>query len=83
MTLSTIPSEDVSAARGQPAQTVETRASWFAAGVVLFVFTFSYGAPLVAVVALKPIAAELGSARSIPALANSLESAPRNAGGPP
>ena len=70
--LSTIPSEDVSAARGPPAQTVETRASWFAAGVVLFVFTFSYGAPLVAVVALKPIAAELGSARSIPALANSL-----------
>ena len=35
--LSTIPSEDVSAARGPPAQTVETRASWFAAGVVLFV----------------------------------------------
>jgi MFS family permease len=57
----------------QPVATsVETRASWVAAGVVLLIFTFSYGAPLVAVVALKPIAAELGSPRSIPALANSL-----------
>ena len=32
----------------------------------------SYGAPLVAVVALKPIAADLGSERSVPALAYSL-----------
>ena len=31
-----------------------------------------YGAPLVAVVALKPIAADLGSLRSVPALAGSL-----------
>jgi MFS family permease len=54
------------------ATSVETRASWTAAGIVLFIFTFSYGAPLVAVVALKPIAAELSSPRSIPALANSL-----------
>jgi MFS family permease len=52
--------------------TVETRASWLAAGVVLFIFTFSYGAPLIAPVALKAIAADLGSARSIPALANAL-----------
>jgi MFS family permease len=43
-----------------------------AAGVVLFIFTFSYGAPLLAVVALKPIAADLGSARAVPALANAL-----------
>jgi MFS family permease len=51
---------------------IETGASWVAAGVVLFIFTFSYGAPLLAVVALKPIAADLGSARAVPALANAL-----------
>ena len=52
--------------------TVESRASWMAAGVVLFIFTFSYGAPLIAPVALKAIAADLGSTRSVPALANAL-----------
>ena len=72
MALSTIPSEDVRTAQRPVVQSIETRASWFAASVVLFIFTFSYGAPLVAAVALKPIAAELGSARSVPALANSL-----------
>ena len=51
---------------------VETRASWVAAGVVLFIFTFSYGAPLIAPVALKAIAADLGSTRAVPALANAL-----------
>ena len=51
---------------------IETTASWAAASAVLFVFTFSYGAPLLVAVALKPIAADLGSARSVPALANSL-----------
>jgi MFS family permease len=55
-----------------PLQSVETPESWVAAGVVLFIFTFSYGAPLLAAVALKPIAADLGSTRSVPALANSL-----------
>src|SRR5262245_15582152 len=54
------------------AQSIETRASWFAAGVVLFILTFSYGTPLLSVVSLKPIAEELGSPRSVPALANSL-----------
>jgi MFS family permease len=34
--------------------------------------SIAYGAPFVAVVALKPIAGELGSARSVPALAYSL-----------
>jgi MFS family permease len=51
---------------------IETNASWIAASVVLFIFTFSFGAPLVAPVALKQLAADLGSARSVPALANSL-----------
>jgi MFS family permease len=55
-----------------PFRSMETNASWIAASVVLFIFTFSFGAPLVAAVALKEIAADLGSARSVPALANSL-----------
>ena len=36
------------------------------------VYTVSYGAPVITVVGLKPIAAELGGARSVPALAYSL-----------
>jgi hypothetical protein len=36
------------------------------------VLTISYGAPLVTVVAMKPIAAEFGTSRSAPALAVSL-----------
>jgi MFS family permease len=51
---------------------VETGASWFAAAIVLFIFTFSYGAPLVVVVSLKEVAAEFDNARSIPALAHAL-----------
>jgi MFS family permease len=51
---------------------IETRQSWVIAGAALFIMSVSYGAPLVAVVALKPIAAELGSARSVPAAAYSL-----------
>ena len=51
---------------------VETRQSWVIAVVALAVLTVSYGAPLVTVVAMKPIAAEFGTARSAPALAVSL-----------
>jgi len=51
---------------------VETRQSWIIAAVALAVLTISYGAPLVTVVAMKPIAAEFGTARSAPALAVSL-----------
>jgi MFS family permease len=57
------------AARGG---SVETPASWVVAGVALTVLTISYGAPLVTVVALKPIAAEFATTRSAPALAVSL-----------
>jgi MFS family permease len=67
-----VSSPDAGAAPRPVAHSIETRASWFAAGTVLFIFTFSYGAPLLSAVALKPIAAELGSPRSVPALANSL-----------
>jgi MFS family permease len=51
---------------------IETRASWVVALTALGVYTVSFGAPVIAVVGLKPIAAELGGARSVPALAYSL-----------
>jgi MFS family permease len=57
--------------RGQ-SDSVETPTSWIVAGVALTVLTVSYGAPLITVVALKPIAAEFGTPRSAPALAVSL-----------
>jgi MFS family permease len=57
---------------GPTAGSIETRASWVVAGVALTVLTVAYGAPLVTVVALKPIAAEFGTTRSSPALAVSL-----------
>ena len=51
---------------------IETRQSWVVATTALIVMSIAYGAPYVTVVALKPIASELGSARSVPALAYSL-----------
>jgi len=51
---------------------VESRASWAVALTALGIYTVSFGAPTITVVALKPIAAELGSARSVPALAFAL-----------
>jgi MFS family permease len=51
---------------------VESRASWIVALTALGIYTVSFGAPTITVVALKPIAAELGSARSVPALAFAL-----------
>jgi MFS family permease len=47
---------------------IETRASWIAATAALIVMSVAFGAPYVSVVALKPIAAELGGERSVPAL---------------
>jgi MFS family permease len=55
-------------ARAAPAS-IETARSWLVAAAVLAVLTCSYGAPLVVSVGLKDIAADLGSARSVPALA--------------
>ena len=53
-------------------KSIETRQSWVVASVALVAMGFSFGAPWIAVVALKAIAAELGGARSTPALAGSL-----------
>ncbi|MGE5270442.1 MAG: MFS transporter [Thiohalocapsa sp.] len=58
-------------ARSRPAS-IESRASWVVALTALGIYTVSYGSPLIAVVALKPIAADLGGARSVPSLAYSL-----------
>ena len=52
-------------------QSVETRASWVVAWTALAAMSVSYGAPQIAVVALRPIAANLGNARELPALAYS------------
>src|SRR5579872_5044989 len=54
------------------ARSVESRASWVVALTALGVYSVSFGAPYITIVALKPIAAELGGARSVPALAYSL-----------
>jgi len=55
-----------------PAATIETRTSWVVAIVALLTLAFSFGAPWVAVVSLKAIAADFGSGRETPALAGSL-----------
>jgi MFS family permease len=60
---------------------VETRASWIVAVTIVVILSVSFGAPLVVVVALRPIAADLGDARSVPALASSLAYLGAGAGG--
>jgi hypothetical protein len=54
------------------AGTIETRRSWLVAWSALGVLSISFGAPLITVVALKPIAAEFGNIRSVPALSYAL-----------
>src|SRR5262245_20863948 len=51
---------------------IETRASWVVAVLSLVILGVSFGAFWIAVVALKPIAAEMGGARSVPAFASAL-----------
>jgi MFS family permease len=51
---------------------IESRASWAAASITLAILSVSYGAPLIVVVGLKPIAASLDADRSVVALAASL-----------
>jgi MFS family permease len=51
---------------------VETRNSWLVASVILFVMAVAFGAPWIAVVALKSIAAEVNGERSIPTFATAL-----------
>ncbi|HTE79410.1 MAG TPA: MFS transporter, partial [Reyranella sp.] len=51
---------------------LDRRAAWIAAWAALATMTVAYGAPLIVVVGMKPIAAELGTARSGPAAASAL-----------
>src|SRR5207237_1744942 len=51
---------------------IETRTSWITAAMSLVILGVSFGALWIAVVALKPIAAEVGGVRSIPSFASAL-----------
>jgi MFS family permease len=55
-----------------PIPSVESKSSWVVASVALLIMTLSFGSPWIVIVALKPVAAELGGTRSIPALASAL-----------
>ena len=57
---------------GRFPDSVESRASWVAALLAICILSISYGAPLIVVVGLKPIAIALGSDRSVVALAAAL-----------
>jgi MFS family permease len=52
--------------------TIESRGSWIVALTALGIYSVSFGAPVITVVALKTIATDLGSPRSVPALSFSL-----------
>jgi MFS family permease len=67
--------------RRHAADSVESRASWIAALLAIAILSISYGAPLVVVVALKPIAAALNADRSVVALAAALVWVGTGAGG--
>ncbi|HEY3912554.1 MAG TPA: MFS transporter [Stellaceae bacterium] len=54
------------------AGSVETRRSWLVAWTALGILSVSFGAPMISVVALQPIAAAFGNLRSVPALSVSL-----------
>ena len=62
-------------------QTIESPASWFAAGVTVAVLSVAFGAPLAVVVALKVITAEMHTDRSVVALAGALAWVGTGAGG--
>jgi MFS family permease len=58
--------------RSLGARSIETRTSWTVAFVSLFLLGLSFGGPWITAVGLKAIAADMGGARSVPSLANSL-----------
>ncbi len=55
-----------------PTPSVESKTSWTVTCVALGIMTLSFGSPWILIIALKPVAAELGGTRSIPALASAL-----------
>jgi hypothetical protein len=54
------------------APTIETRRSWIVAFCALGCLSVAFGGPTITVVALKPIAAQFGDARTVPALCSAL-----------
>jgi MFS family permease len=64
-----------------PSSSIETRSSWVVASVALFTMMMAFGAAWITAVALKDIAAEVGGARSVPALASALAWLCSGAGG--
>ena len=69
------------AAAEQATGSVETRTSWLVAAAAVAILSVSFGAPVIVVVALPTIAADLGEARAVPALASSLAYLGAGAGG--
>jgi MFS family permease len=65
----------------QASASIESRASWVAACLTLGLLSISYGSPLLAVVGLKPITEDLGTARQVVALAGALTWLGTGAGG--
>ena len=70
-------------ATAEQAGSVETRTSWLVATAAVAILSVSFGAPIIVVVALPSIAADLGEARAVPALASSLAYLGAGAGGVP
>ena len=66
---------------GRFPDSIESRASWVAALLAICILSISYGASLIVVVGLKPIAIALGSDRSVVALAAALVWVGTGAGG--
>ena len=60
------------AAGPRPTASIESRRSWIAAGITLGLLTVTFGSQLLAVVGLKPITEDLGTARQLVALAGAL-----------
>jgi MFS family permease len=56
----------------RPLLSIESRASWVAAGVTLAILSLAYGSTLLIVVGLRPMELDLGVSRSILALAGAL-----------
>ncbi len=59
-------------ALASPLGSIESRESWVAVFLTLGLLSISYGSPLLAVVGLKPITADLGTSRELVALASAL-----------
>src|SRR5215471_2568554 len=62
-------------------ESIEGRGSWVAAGVTLGILSVTYGSPLLAIVALKPITEDLDTTRSLVSLAIALTWVGTGAGG--